>query len=218
MHMHAHRIAALLLDAAHDVVGRLGLQQRGHVLEADRVAAHFHQALRHVDEALHGVQRADGIADRALGVLAGAAHRGDGALQVADVVQGVEHAEHVHAVFGGLVDEAVDDAVFVVTVAEQVLAAQQHLQARIGQQPVEGAQAFPGVFVEEADAGVEGGAAPAFDRPVAGAVDVFAGGDHVFQGHAGGEQALVGVAQGEFGDVDDAGHVEAFEPVLHWPS
>jgi hypothetical protein len=50
------------------------------------------------------------------------------------VVQGVEDAEHVHAVLGGLVDEAVDDAVFVVAVAEQVLAAQQHLQARIGQQ------------------------------------------------------------------------------------
>src|SRR5690606_28950317 len=77
----------------------------------------------------------------------------------------------------------------------------------VGQQAAEGAQALPGVFVEEADAGVEGGAAPAFDRPVAGTVDVFAGGDHVFQGHAGGKQALVGVAQGEFGDVDDAGHV-----------
>ncbi len=216
VHVHAHGFAAVLLDAAHDVIGRLRLEQRGHVLQADRVAAHLHQALRHVDEALHGVQRADGVADRALGVLAGTAHGGDGVLQVADVVQGVEHAEHVHAVLGGLVDEAVDHAVLVMAVAEQVLAAQQHLQARVGQQAAESAQALPGVLVEEADAGVEGGAAPALDRPVAGAVDVLARGDHVFEGHAGGEQALVRVAQGEFGDVDDAGHVVSLCGRIAW--
>jgi hypothetical protein len=80
------------------------------------------------------VQRAHGVADRALGVFAVAPHRLDRALDVAQVVERVEDAEHVHAVFGGLVDKAVDHRVFVVAVAQQVLPTQQHLQARIGHQ------------------------------------------------------------------------------------
>jgi hypothetical protein len=109
-------------------------------------------------------------------VLAVAAHGLDGVRHVAQVVEGVEDAEHVHAVFGRTVDEAVHHRVFVVAVAQQVLPTQQHLQARIGHQRAEGSQALPRVFVQEADAGVEGGAAPAFHRPVAGGVDVGAGG------------------------------------------
>jgi hypothetical protein len=204
--MHPHRLAAGFLDALHDVVGRLGLEQRRHVLDAQRVAAHVDQPAGHVDEALHGVQRAHGVADGALGVLAVAPHRLHRMADVAQVVEGVEDAEDVHPVLGGLVDEAIDHRVFVVPVAEQVLPAQQHLQARVGQQAAEGAQALPGVFVEKADAGVEGGAAPAFHRPVAGLVDVLAGGQHVLQRHAGGQQALVGIPQGQLGDLDGLGH------------
>ena len=66
-------LAARLLDAADDVVGRLGLQQRGHVLDADRVAAQVLELLGHLDELLDGVQGRDGVADGPLGMLAGAA-------------------------------------------------------------------------------------------------------------------------------------------------
>ena len=47
------------LIAFDDVVGRLGPQQRGHVLDADRVAAHVLEPLGHLDELLDGVQRAE---------------------------------------------------------------------------------------------------------------------------------------------------------------
>jgi hypothetical protein len=67
--------AAGVLDALDDVVGRLRLEQRRHVLDAQRVAADVDQVAGHVDEALHRVQRAHGVADGALGVLAVAAHR-----------------------------------------------------------------------------------------------------------------------------------------------
>ena len=66
----ARLLAAGFLDALHDVVGRLRLQQRRHVLDADRIAAHIQQLLRHLDEGGDGVQRADGVADRSLRVLA----------------------------------------------------------------------------------------------------------------------------------------------------
>ena len=46
-------------------------------------------------------------------------------------------------------------------VTQQVLPAQQHLQARVGQRGAQLAQAFPRVFVQKAHAGIEGGAAPA---------------------------------------------------------
>ena len=86
-------------------------------------------------------------------------------------------------------------------VAEEVLAAEQHLEPRVGKQLTERTQALPGILVEEADAGVEGGAAPAFDREQARQV----GGigrrrlDHVERPHPGGEQRLVRVAQRRVG-------------------
>src|SRR5262249_17348315 len=63
-----------------------------------------------------------------------------------------------------------------------------------------------GILVEEADAGVVGGPAPALDAPVAGLVDVGAGWDQVLQRHPGGEQALMPVAQGQLRDFDGAWH------------
>ena len=141
------------------------------------------------------MQGADGVADSALCMLAIAAYRLNRMADVADVVERIKDAKHIHAIQCGLVDKTVHHAVFVVAVAQQVLTPQQHLQARVGQQGAELAQALPRVFVEEADAGVKGGTAPALDGPVTGLVDVGAGRHHVFHGHAGGQQTLVGVAQ-----------------------
>ena len=50
----------------------------------------------------------------------------------------------------------------VVAIAQQVLAAQQHLQAGVGQGFTQLAQALPRIFLEEAHAGIKGGAAPGF--------------------------------------------------------
>ena len=50
---------------------------------------------------------------------------------------------------------------FKASVAQDVLAAEQHLQLGVGQALFQGAQALPGVFVQKAHAHVEGGAAPA---------------------------------------------------------
>ena len=201
VHMDAHALAAARLDALDDVIGGLRFEQRRHVFEADGVATQLQQALGHLDKGLGGVQRADGVANRALGVLAVAPHRLDRLLDIADVVERVKDAKHIHTVFGRLVDKAVHHGVFVMAVAQQVLRAQQHLQTRVGQQRAELSQALPGVFVEKADAGVEGRATPAFNRPVAGPVDISTGRHHVLHRHAGGQQALVRVAQAQFGDV-----------------
>ncbi len=186
-----------LLDAADDVVGGLGLQQCSHVFECQRFRAHIQQLTGELHVALHGVQRRDGVADGALGVLAGLLHRRHGLSHIARIVERIEDPEDVHAVLGGLLDEALDHAVLVVAVAQQVLATQQHLQLGVGQQLAEGAQPLPGILVEESDTGVVGRSAPAFNAPVPGGIDVGTGINHVLDGHSRGHQALVRVTQGE---------------------
>ncbi len=50
-------LAAGLLDALDEIVSGLRLQESGHVLDADRVAAHVAQPAGQFDEAFDGVQR-----------------------------------------------------------------------------------------------------------------------------------------------------------------
>ena len=198
--------SASFFDALDDVVGGLRLEQRGHVLDADGIAAQFEELLRHVHEVAGRVQRAHRVADGALRVLSGAAHGRNRAPQIPHVVQRVEHAENVHSVLGRLVHEAVDHRIFIVPVTEQVLTAQQHLQAAVGKQLAELPQPLPGVLIEEADAGVKRRASPALYRPVARLVEIRAGGNHVFHSHPRRHQALVGVAKDEFSHINCLRH------------
>lgn len=179
-----------------------GGQQAGHVLDGDAVAAHVFQLQRQFDEACDAVHRTDGVAQRSLGVLAAAVHGSNRRFQVAFVVQGVEDTKHVDAVLRALFHEGFHDVVSIVPVAQEVLAAQQHLQARVGQGLAQPAQTLPGVFLEKPDAGVESRAAPDFQRPESGLVQFFADGQHVFGAQAGGDQRLVSVAQDHVGEMD----------------
>ncbi|GAS18772.1 hypothetical protein NGUA28_01459 [Salmonella enterica] len=144
--------------------------------------------------------RAGGVRECALGVGAMAAHRLQCGFHIARVVHGVEDAEHVHTVFHRAFDEALHHVVGVMAVAEQVLAAQQHLQRGFGHGFFEFAQAQPRVLAEETDAGVKGGAAPAFEGAVAHVVELSGNRQHVVKAQAGGEQGLVGVTQDDVGN------------------
>ncbi len=197
-----HVLAVGLLDTADDVVRRLRLQQCSHVLQRDRLGAHVEQLTGELHVALGGVQRGDRVADGALRVLAGLLDGLHRVRHVARVVQCVEDAEDVHAVLRRLVDETLHHFILVVAVAQQVLAPQQHLQPGVGHQLAERPQTLPGVLVEEPDACIVGSTAPALDAPVAGLVDVLAGFDHVFHGHADRYQTLVSVAKDELGNTN----------------
>lgn len=148
------------------------------------------------------MNRGSGVADGALGVLAGLLDGCHRVLKVARIVQSVEHPEHVHAVLGRLLDKLVDDLVVVVAVAQKVLATQQHLQPGVRQQLAESTQTLPWVFVEESDARIEGSSAPAFNGPEACRINVGTGINHVLHGHASGKQALMRVAEHELGNAN----------------
>jgi hypothetical protein len=193
----------VLFERLDDCIGIVRGDETGHVLDADTVGAHGFQVFALVDiviQVIHLAAQArfgHGVADAALEVLAVLLDLGHDGLEVAVVVEGVEGAEDVHAVFTGAVHEGVGHVVGVVAVAHQVLGPQQHGEGGLLEIAFQGADAFPGIFVEKAVHGVEGGAAPGLDGPEAHLVHQFGHRDHVFGAAAGGKQALVAVAQAQ---------------------
>ena len=154
---HAH----VFLQLFHQRIGVIGQQQVCHVLDADGVGAHLLQLHGQLDEVVLVVHGALGVADGSLHHTAVLLDELHGGLHIAGVVQGVEDTHHINAVFNGLLAESLYHVIRVVAVAQNVLAAQQHLQLGVGKALLQGAQALPGVFVQKAHAHVEGGAAPA---------------------------------------------------------
>ena len=190
------------LDGLDQVVGDVGAEQRGHVLDAQAVGTHGGKLLGQLHIALNGMHRRHGKAQGGLSVLASLLDGLQRHHEVARVIQRIEDAEDVDAIDGHALDTLLDDVVGVVAIAEDGLAAQQHLVRGVGHCLLELAHALPRIFVEEADAGVEGGAAPGFERPETGLVELFTDRQHVRGEHAGGVQRLMGVAQDVFTNSD----------------
>ena len=120
------------LEGLDQVVGIVGGDQTGHVLDADRVGAHGLEVLGFFDVVIDGVHIAaharfgHGVAHATLEVLAALLDYFDRRFEIAVVVQGVEGSEDVHAVGRRPVHEGAGGVVGVVAVAHQVLGAQQH--------------------------------------------------------------------------------------------
>ena len=144
----------------------------------------------------------DGVAEGGLHLSAVFLGGLDGLLQIAHVVQRVEDADDVNAVFNALGAEGIHHVVGIVLVAQNVLAAEQHLQLGVLHMLADGAQALPRILVQEAHAGVEGGAAPAFHREVIDLVHLGQDRTHLVHGHAGSQQGLVRITQDHFGHFD----------------
>ena len=161
MGVQKHRQFEVLLQAADQLGGHRWRQQARHILDSDTVSAHICHGLGLSQEGFHIVHRADRVAQRTLGMLARLLHGFNAGFQITDVVQRIENAEHIDAVFRGLFNKRLHHIVAVVAVPEQVLAAQQHLQAGVGQSLTQGTQALPWVFLQKPHTGIKRGAAPA---------------------------------------------------------
>ena len=189
------------LQALDQRVSVLGQQQVGHILNADDACAHLLQLLGHVHIVILVVNGGDGVGHSGLNGTAILDGGLDGLLQVAGIVQSVEDTDDVDTVLDGLGAEGIHNVVSVVLVAQNVLSTEQHLQLGVGHGLAQLTQTLPGIFVQEAHAGVEGCAAPALQRPVADGVQNFAGGDHILQTHTGGSLRLVCVTQDGISDI-----------------
>ena len=189
-------------ERPHERARRAGREDARHVLDGEGVDAHRDLLLRELHVGLHRVDGRGGVADRALRVAPVLLDAPDGLFEVARVVQRVEDAEDVHAVLARERHEAVHHVVRVVLVAEDVLTAQEHLERRLFADGLDLPEALPGVLAQEAHAHVERGAAPAFERVVAGAVDRLGDLENVVRPQPRGPQGLVGVAQRRVRDAD----------------
>ena len=226
--LHVHRNGQRLLEAADQLEGHIGAQQAGHVLDGHGVGAHLFDHLALLYPHIQGMHRADGVSNGALGVFALFDDGGDGALDVAHVVHGIEYPEHIHATFGGALHKRIHHIIRIVTIAEQVLSAQQHLLGRIGHGFFQLADTLPGVFAQITDAGIKSRAAPGFQGPETDVVQLCGNGQHVVQTHSGSKQGLMGVAQHHIGDAQRlvithgkipviAGTAGADAPPSQWP-
>ena len=160
--LHVHGDIERSLKPFHQLESHRRPQQAGHVLNGNRMGAHLfdHFALLHPH--VHGVHRADCVRDGALGVLALLHHSGDGPLNVAHVVHGIKHTEHIHAVFRCTFHKGIHHVIRVMAIAQQVLPPQQHLLRRFRHGLLQFADALPWVFAQITDTGIKGRAAPGF--------------------------------------------------------
>ena len=189
-----------LLQRLYQRIGVHGQQEVGHVLDADHIRTHLLQLAGQLHKVGLVVDGGHGIAEGGLHLPAVFPGGLDGLLQIAHVVERVENADDVNAVFNALGAERVHHVVGIVLVTQNVLAAEQHLQLGVLHMLADGAQTLPRVLVQKTHAGIEGGAAPALQRIVADGVQRFQRGQHVLNGHAGGRLGLVGVTQDGVGD------------------
>ena len=190
----------VLLEALDQAVGLVGQQQVGHVLDADGVRAQLLNLLGELDEIVLGMHGADGVAHSHFADAAVLLGGLDGRFQVAHVVEGVENADDIDAVLNRQAHELLHHVVGIVLVAEDVLAAEEHLQLGVGQGLAQLAQALPRVFVQKAQAAVKRGAAPALQGIIADLVENLAGGQHVFGAHTGCGLRLVRVTENRIGN------------------
>ena len=125
--------------------------------------------------------------------------RADRGLQISHVIHGIENTKDIDAVDGGAFDELFNDVVCVVAVTQDVLPPKQHLLGRVGHRRLELPDAFPGIFAKVANTGIKGRATPGFHRPESHLIELGRDRQHVFDAHAGRQQALVRIPQYQFG-------------------
>jgi len=187
-------------DPASEVIGIERRQEPGHVFDAERVGSQILQLFGHVDEPVDAVDRTDRIADGGFDMFATGFDFLHGPFDVADIVQCVEDAKDIDAIGGGPFDEPFQHVVGIMPIADQILSSKQHLELGVGHGGAQRAESFPGVFFQEAEARIERGATPDFERPIAHGVEFLGDGQHILRSHARGQERLMTVAQGDIGD------------------
>ena len=157
------RYMDFFLKGRNEVVAGVRSKQAGHIFDADGISPHFFQFLGKLHKIAVLVIRTDGINKRTLGMGTGFLDGLHGAFQVPCIIKGIKNADNINAVCHASFNEFRNDIVCIVVIAQEVLTAKQHLQFGILHMAADGAQAFPGIFIQEAKAGVKRSTAPCFE-------------------------------------------------------
>ena len=189
------------IQGLHHTLGAIRGEHAGHVLDGDGIGTHVLQLLGVFQIAVQGVDGADGVADRTFEPAAAFLDGIGVVLDVAGVIQCVEHAEHLHAIALGSLDEAVADLAGIVLIADQVLATGKHGEVGVGSHCLDRSETLPRILIQEAKAGVKGSTAPGLDRPITDTVHLGQNRQHVADRHSRRPQGLLAVANGRIHDL-----------------
>jgi len=126
-------------------------------------------------------------------------------LEIPKVVEGIEHAKHIHPVRRRPIHERLDHIIGIVAVAHQILAAQEHRERRLDHVLLQGAEPLPGILVQESVHRVERGPAPDLHGPKPDLVHHLRNGQHVLGATSGRKQGLVSVPEGQILHLDSFG-------------
>ncbi len=177
-----------------------------HILDADGIALKCIQVFCHFDERLVVVHRARRITYGSLQVCTGFFHLVHGPRHVPDIVQCIEDPEDIDPVFVRCSNEFVNNIIGIVTVADQVLPPEEHLDGRVLQFALESPETIPGIVVQEPDTGIKGRAAPGFNRKKTALIEIPCKGQHVLRPEPCCDQRLVRIAEGCISDLHFTGN------------
>ena len=186
--LHVNGNGAGALEPGDQFIPHVRVQQAGHILDGDGVSPGVLDTLAHLHPGVHGVHRAEGVGDGALGVFTHFLDGFERHLQVAHIVHGVEHTKYIDAVDGGPLDKFCHHVIGVMAVAQDILAPEQHLLGRVRHGLFQLADALPGILPEVADTRVESRPTPGFQRPEAHLVQFGGDRQHIVKPHAGGQK------------------------------
>ena len=195
MRVHLKRDLRSGLDRGNQFGRLIRKQKSGHILDTDGISSHLLDALCHGYPVIQGVGVAQGVGKRDLNVTAFLTGSIDRCLKVTKVVQTVENTDNVNTVGDGLLNEVLNYVVGIVTISQDVLAAEQHLQLRVFETGTKLTETLPRIFLQETKAGIKGRAAPALYCMVADPVHFIDDREHLLRGHTCSDQGLVRITQ-----------------------
>ena len=159
--MQMYRHAYFFLHALYQRIRIIGQQQIRHVLYAYNVRAHLLQFLSHLNEVILVMHGADGVAYGGFAYSAVFLCILYGGFKIAHVVKSIKYPYDIDSVLYRLATELLHNVVGIMLIAQYILAAEKHLQFGIGQRLFKLSQPVPRILVEEAEACVKRGSAPA---------------------------------------------------------
>ena len=127
MRVDVNRELSRLLKCLHEVIRLIRRQEAGHILDADGVRAHIFNALCQADPILERICVTQCVREGNLCLCTFFLARINRCLQVSKVIQTVKDTKDVDTVCHRLLNEVLNDIVRIVVVAQNILAAEQHL-------------------------------------------------------------------------------------------
>ena len=185
------KVRDLCFESLNELFCRIRFKKTCHILDTDRVNTHINKTLRVIYEILCCIARSCCIRERNLNVSLFLLCSVYSCAKVSFVVKSVENTNDIDTVCYRLLYEVFNNVVSIVAVSEDILSSEKHLKLCVLYVIADNSKTLPGVFVEEAQAGVEGSAAPSLERVVSNLVKSFEYGEHFLCCHTSRNKGLV---------------------------